>query len=150
MIIYSNYNILQGFLFFRFGTKPALIVSMVIAKAYVHEPSRIRRREKQPVPLDLEKVHKKNGYYDGKIFYSESKVTYTLLLGEEVVVLHFDLSRNALYYKGHHLTHMRPDENTLELLTQFKQCLQDNPKTQKFVKPFEKVVSQIKNTPADE
>lgn len=123
---------------------------MVQAKGYIHEPSRNRRRELKPHPLDLEKVHRKNGYYDGKIFYSESKVTYTLLHAGEVLVLHFDLSRNALYYKGHHLTHMDPKGMTLQLLSQFKQCLVDNPKTQKFVKPFEKVVSQIKNTPDHE
>ena len=105
---------------------------------YIYEPHSHRgRRKKAGTPVDLERIHEKNGHYDGKIFYSATKVTYTFVEGNEVVVLHFDLEKNALFLKGHKITALSDHPQLSVLLVRFKQCLTENPKTKIFVKPFE-------------
>lgn len=116
-------------------------------KEYIYEPSTRRgRRRKISSPLNLARIYKKNGYYDGKIFYSSDKVTYTFLYQDEVIVLHFDLNRNSLFLKGHKITSLDMRDDLEEFLTMFKACLQDNPKTQKFVKPVDAAVSNLCDT----
>ena len=117
---------------------------IMVTKEYIYEPSRRRgRKRKLSTPLNLERIYKKNGSYDGKVFYSADKVTYTFLYEDDVIVLHFDMNRNNLYLKGHKITSLDMRENLEEFLTMFKKSLQDNPKTEKFVKPFDTVVSKL-------
>ena len=114
---------------------------------YIFESERRRgRKKKVTAPRDLDSTHQKNGYYDGKIFYSDDKVTYTFVSEDEVVVLHFDLNRHSLFLKGHKISSLDIRENLQEFLGQFKKCLMDNPHTQKFVKPFDAVVSSLCET----
>lgn len=112
---------------------------------YIDESPRRRGRKRKPTePLDIEQVHQKNGFYDGKIFFSYDKVTYTFVYeGTEVIVLHFDLNKSALFLKGHRLVSLDIHPELQTFLAQFKRCLMDNPKTQKFVKPFDTVVSTL-------
>ena len=111
---------------------------------YIYEPHSHRGRKKNPnKPVDLERLHRRNGHYDGKIFYSVDKVTYTFVHEGDVIALHFDLEKAVLFFKGHKILSLDAHPNLRAFLSRFKQCLTDNPKTAKFVKPYESVLASL-------
>lgn len=111
---------------------------------YISEAATRRGRRKKPgVPLDLERIHQRNGYFDGKIFYAPDRATYTFLYDDQVMVLHFDLSRRALYLKGHKIQSLDDHPQLEQMLSVFKDCLSQNPKTKDFVKFFDECVAAL-------
>lgn len=111
---------------------------------YIFKAQRKRgRKPKNAKPIDLDYIHKKDGYYDGKIFYSYDKVTYTFVDKEEVIVLHFDSTKSSLFLKGHKVLSMDMHPELEYYLSKFKKCLLDNPKTERFVKPFDALISSL-------
>ena len=92
---------------------------------------------------NLEKFFEKDGYYDGKIFCSPSRATYTFICDDEVIVLHLDLDKKALFLKGHKITSRKDHPQLSEFLTRFKKCLQGNPQTKEFVRSYEAIVSSL-------
>src|SRR5262245_5838281 len=86
------------------------------------------------------KLFKKHGIYDGKLFFSPDKVTYTFLRDEELISLHFDKKKRTLFFKGHNMAHMSLDPQQLHDLEQFHQELAKNPKTKNFAPAFEQVL----------
>ena len=88
----------------------------------------------------LEKIFQKHGSYDGKIFCSDSRATYTFIHEDEVIVLHLDLDKKALFLKGHKITSLQDHPRLSEFLSQFKKCLQENPQTKEFVRSYDAIV----------
>ncbi len=88
----------------------------------------------------LEKIFQKHGYYDGKIFYSGSRATYTFIQDDEVIVLHLDLDKKALFLKGHKITSLEDHPRLSQFLGQFRKCLQENPQTKEFVRCYDAIV----------
>jgi hypothetical protein len=99
--------------------------------------------ESQKSRAELERIHEKDGYYDGKLFYSKDRVTYTFVSKGEVISLHLDLLRNALFLKGHRISTFEDHSNLAEFLSRFKKCLLDNAKTKKFVPTYDTIVSGL-------
>jgi hypothetical protein len=113
-------------------------------KQTIYEPLQTEKRQKrQAQPWSLEKVHNQKRYYDGKIFFAADKVTHTFVFEEEVVVIHFDLSRNALFFKGHKIESLEIHPNIKEFLSHFRQLLQENPQTKNFLEPFDEAVNHL-------
>ena len=114
---------------------------------YIFESQRKRSRKKKALkPLDLEYIHQKDGFYDGKIFYSHDKVTHTFVHNDEVIVLHYDLTKNSIFLKGHKIISVDSHPDLEYYLAKFKKCLLDNPKTLKFVRPFDLLLSSLCET----
>lgn len=95
---------------------------------------------------DLEKIFEKDGYYDGKIFYSGTRATYTFIHEDEVISLHLDLEKNAIFFKGHKITSLDTHPNLSDFLGKFRQCILDNPHTQDFIKVYDAVISGLCKT----
>lgn len=111
---------------------------------YIDQTPRRRGRKRKPVrSLAIEEVHQKNGYYDGKVFFSQDRATYTFVYQNEVIVLHFDLTKGQIYFKGHKLTSLDIHPEMLTFLAQFKKSLLDNPKTARFVQPFDTIMTML-------
>ena len=89
-------------------------------------------------PPTLAKAFKKNGLYDGKVFHSEDKVTYTFLTDQEVVSLHFDLKRSSIFYKGHKIENLELTPEQKGQLEQFAKVLQEKPETASFAIEYQK------------
>lgn len=87
-------------------------------------------------PPVLENAFKKDGLYDGKLFHSEDKVTYTFLTDQEVVSLHFDLKSEAIFYKGHKIENLELDPEQRKHLQQFAKVL-EKPETAAFTKAYQ-------------
>ncbi|MBF0104338.1 MAG: hypothetical protein HQM16_03315 [Deltaproteobacteria bacterium] len=118
--------------------------TIVDKQEYIFKSFRKRgRRPKMIKPVDLDYIHQKDGYYDGKIFFSFDKVTYTFVDNEEVVVLHYDSVKNSLFLKGHKIVSLNQHPDLELYLSKFKKCLIENSKTEKFVKPFDAVISSL-------
>lgn len=119
----------------------------MVGKQYISQRSRRAAQRREALSRNnLELAYKKNGYFDGKIFYAPDRVTHTFLDGDDVVVLHFDLNRNSLYFKGHRVTSLKGHDRLSGYLVLFKKCLQDNPRTRKFVRPFDAVMAALSET----
>lgn len=103
-----------------------------------------KKQKKQAQAWSLEKVHNQRRYYDGKIFYAADKVTYTFMFEEEVVVLHFDRDRQALFFKGHRVESLNIHPNISEFLTEFRRLLEENPQTKEFLGSFDVAVGHLK------
>lgn len=88
----------------------------------------------------LEEIFQKHGSYDGKIFCSASRATYTFIHEDEVIVLHLDLDKKTLFLKGHRITSLQDHPRLPEFLGQFKKCLQENPQTKEFVRSYDAIV----------
>lgn len=107
-----------------------------IMKEKVEESVQIRPAPGFAPPI-LAKAFKKNGLYDGKLFHSEDKVTYTFLTDQEVVSLHFDLKSGAIFYKGHKLENFELAPEQKQHLQQFLKVL-EKPETAVFAKAYQK------------
>ncbi len=112
---------------------------------YIPQGGKRRGRKPASEAASVEKVHKKNGYYDGKIFYAADKVTYTFVHDDAVMILHFDLTRQTLFLKGHRVTSLDFHPDLAEFLGRFRKCLDDNVKTKGFIRPFDCLVSSLGN-----
>jgi len=100
-------------------------------------------QEKESGKSDLKHTHKKNGYYDGKIFYDTDRATYTFIFEEEVIVLHFDLNKKSLYFKGRLISSLEIHPELSSFLSDFKRHLQENSKTASFLKIYDQIVSSL-------
>ncbi|MBU0506901.1 MAG: hypothetical protein ABII18_11550 [bacterium] len=104
-----------------------------------------RSRKKQP-PVSLDEIHKKNGYYDGNIFFAQDKATYTFLHENNVTVIHLDALRLSFYLNGHKINSIEDHPDLPDFLAQFKRCLCQNPQTEHLIKPFQTIVAHISET----
>jgi hypothetical protein len=90
------------------------------------------------------KFFKKNGIYDGKLFHSAEKVTYTFLMDrEEIVSLHFDKNRRAIFYKGHSIANIELSSEQMVHLDQFRQEIEKDPSANHFLKEYTEVLNQF-------
>lgn len=94
-------------------------------------------------PGVFSQLFEKNGFYDGKVFFSEAKATFTFLHDDEVMVLHFDLERMALYFNGHCVRALSHHPDMPQFLTDFKKNLLANKRTRKFVSPLDRLLSSL-------
>lgn len=118
----------------------------MLRKAYIYEPRNaqtLRKKHGAGQPLELGKVYKKNGYFDGTVFYAQDKATFTFLDGDEVIVLHLDATRRFLYLKGHKITDPHTHPQLEKYLGMFKDRLRGNAGTKKFVKAFEAALADL-------
>lgn len=83
---------------------------------------------------------KKHGVYDGKMFHTKDKVTYTFVANEEVVSLHFDRSRQTIFYKGHSIFNIELKPEQVGYLEQFREVLEEDPETNNMVHAYNKVL----------
>lgn len=113
---------------------------------YILASAKKRGRKASSDAPNLEKIHKKNGYYDGKIFYSADKVTLTFVHHDEVMVLHLDLNRRSLFLKGHRVMSLDFHPDLAEFLGRFRKCLDDNIKTKGFLPTFDGVVATLSDS----
>lgn len=116
----------------------------MVKQQYIDQTPKRRGRKRKPVrPMALEEVHQKNGYYDGTIFFSNDRATYTFVYLDDVIVLHFDVLKNHIYFKGHKLTSLDVHPEISSFLGQFKKALIDNPKTSRLVHPFDAIMTTL-------
>lgn len=111
-------------------------------KEYIYEPQIPKKKKKSDV-WSLERVHDQKHYYDGKIFYGADRVTYTFVYDDDVVVLHFDVSRQTLFFKGHRVESLAIHPQIREFLSSFKERLLENEQTKEFVESFDVAVKHL-------
>ncbi|HBF12772.1 MAG TPA: hypothetical protein DDW49_05195 [Deltaproteobacteria bacterium] len=85
----------------------------------------------------LGQFYKKKGVYDGKLLHSASKVTYTFVGDNEVISLHFDRDRKAIFYKGHNIENIELSNIQQAHLEKFRQALIKNPGTKDMIGDFD-------------
>jgi hypothetical protein len=90
-------------------------------------------------PTGVSEVFRPKGVYDGKILHSGTKVTYTFLDDAEVISLHFDKTRRAIYYQGHRIDNLKLTEKHIQHVENFRRALEKNPETEGFTSTFTKV-----------
>ena len=83
---------------------------------------------------------KKHGVFDGKMFHSHDKVTYTFVTHSEVISLHFDLLKKTIFYKGHNIAniHLKPEQ--LVHLELFEKELSKSPGLHNFAKSYSQIL----------
>ena len=94
---------------------------------------------------DLENIITKNGYQNGRLFHSKDKATYTVLVDNEVISLHFDFNQRALYLCGRKISSSDAHEQLDRLLTEFTTELKKANQSMEFMISFGSAVSQIKD-----
>lgn len=111
----------------------------------VHEVKGTRRSPKKPfveIPT-IGKLFQPRGVYDGKMFHSAGKVTYTFVDQKEVISLHFDRQRKAIFYKGHNILNIKLTSNQTQHLERFGVELHRDMGTRNFTNAFQKVLSAV-------
>ncbi|MBX7148651.1 hypothetical protein K1X76_06155 [bacterium] len=89
---------------------------------------------------------KKNGHFDGRLFHSMDKVTYTFISqAKEVISLHFDKTRNAIFYKGHNVANTPINAEQWDHLEKFKSAIASSNETKKFIIDITELLNKIKN-----
>lgn len=83
---------------------------------------------------------KKRGVYDGKVFSSDTKVTYTFVSHNEVISLHFDKSRKMLFYNGHSISNIQPSPEIFHHLKTFEKVLHHKDEFSSFAKALTQVL----------
>lgn len=95
-------------------------------------------------PTGLGKLFKRNGVYDGRLFHSMDKVTYTFVDNQEVISLHFDKSKKAIFYKGHNISNVSLNPDQWRHLEIFQATLVEDPKAKDFVEPYKEILQSIR------
>lgn len=104
-------------------------------------PSPNKRGGRRSLPL--ENIYRKNGHFDGKLFHAKDRMTYTFLFQGEVIVLHFDKERRALFLKGHKIADLTGEQDLYDHLKRFKLAMLANPKAEGFVQAFNGVLAEL-------
>lgn len=94
-------------------------------------------------PPALGNIFKKRGEFDGKLFHSSKKATYTFVEQQEVIALHFDKERKSIFYKGHNISNIRLSDVQRQHLELFQKALEKNPKTQPMVSAYKQALKAI-------
>ena len=89
------------------------------------------------------KLFKKDGVLDGKIFHTAEKVTYTFVSNNEVISLHFDRSRQTIFYKGHNINNLSLTPTQISHLELFKKELEKKGDTKIFVDPYKQALEKF-------
>jgi len=89
----------------------------------------------------LGSLFKKHGVYDGRIFCSADKVTYTFVSHKEVISLHFDRARKEIYYQGHNIRNLKLNAKEIQHLKQLKLALGKEATASHFISAFEEVLN---------
>lgn len=76
------------------------------------------------------------GFYDGKVFFTRSKVTYTFVFEKELIVLHFDKAKKSLFFKGHNLENIAFETPLEEHFLRFQEIMGSKPETKKMLSAF--------------
>lgn len=100
------------------------------ARPYVQVPS-------------YEKLFQPHGAYDGKMFHSAGKVTYTFIDKKEVVSLHFDRQRKRIFYKGHNVDNLDLNQARVQHLEKFGSQMQKRPATRSYAGAYLKLLQSI-------
>ncbi|MBI2340711.1 MAG: hypothetical protein HYU99_10185 [Deltaproteobacteria bacterium] len=85
-------------------------------------------------------MFKPHGVYDGKMFYTHDKVTYTFVDNKEVVSLHFDKKRQAIFYRGHNIANLNLTDDQKRHLDRFAEELDKDPQTKSFSPIYSKAL----------
>lgn len=100
--------------------------------------------EQTGVPItSLEETIQRNGYGEGRLFFSTNRATYTLIHHNEVVSIHFDLNKQNLYWQGHKVSHLDEQDCLEELLSLFKRELVIRHAQRELVQAFDATVSKL-------
>ncbi|MCP5464082.1 MAG: hypothetical protein H7A33_03560 [Deltaproteobacteria bacterium] len=91
----------------------------------------------------LENIFSPNGNFDGRLFVSDEKVTYTYIDESEILVWHLDCEKQALYFKGHCLTHFADLESNQAGVSKFKKALFSVERADYFLKTLDKALASI-------
>lgn len=92
---------------------------------------------------ELESIIKAQGYQNGKLFYGNDSATYTFLSDTDVVSLHFDLTRQLLFLKGHKINSCEDHPELMDYLARFKKALLGQSATRKFLTAFDTTVMRL-------
>jgi len=99
----------------------------------------------QPRPYvqipNIDKLFEPHGIYDGKMFYTTDKATYTFVDKKEVVSLHFDKRRQAIFYRGHNIANLNLTDDQKNHLERFSQELEKDPHTRTFAAAYSKALN---------
>ena len=91
----------------------------------------------------LDSVFAKDGVYDGRLFHSRDKMTYTYLNQGEVIALHFDNQRRELFFKGHHITDLGSSAEMREHILRFRAAILQEARAHVFLSAFDIVVAGL-------
>lgn len=93
---------------------------------------------------NINQFYEERGDYDGRIFYSDSKVTYTFLNNHEVISLHYDQNRGEIFFNGHSLSNHTLNIEEIGFLDKFRFALSRDEKTQVLIKNFDQILNSYK------
>lgn len=85
----------------------------------------------------------KNGAFDGKLFLSKDRVTYTFLFENEAIALHLDASKRDVFVRGHRVTHLDPGSQNAIFMQRFCQALASEPKAKDHLQMLNDVLEEI-------
>lgn len=94
----------------------------------------------------LDNIIQKQGYEKGRLFFSKDRATYTFLDQDEVLSLHFDFNRRALFLNGRKILNRKNHPELERLLELFKRELVNHNLSQEFLLVFGAVASQLEKT----
>jgi len=78
-----------------------------------------------------------------RLFFNPQQATCTFLHDDQVVSLHYDLSRRAVFLNGHRVTDAAQYENLPLFLSNFKKALLEHSVGADFIRAYDLQVSEI-------
>jgi hypothetical protein len=112
-----------------------------LEKTSLGERAGVHKRSKRRQSLDS--FFQKNGVYDGKLFFSKDRVTYTFIFETEAVALHLDAAKQALFIRGHRVMSLDGQPQYALFLKRFRHALTAEPKTAALLRVFDSVLETL-------
>ena len=71
------------------------------------------------------------------------RVTFTFVMGEDVGSVHFDRSRQEIFFKGHNIRNMDLEVWQWQVLEKMRDVLKSHPKLRNFTNPYSRLLDKI-------
>lgn len=101
-------------------------------------------KEHYIAPPNYGKLLQRHGVYDDRLFCSRDKVTHTFITEDkEVVSLHFDKTKKAIFYNGRNILHEKLAAEKQHHFEYFREAMSKSEKTHGFLKSFDQVYASF-------
>lgn len=107
-------------------------------------PSGVPTKPEAGIPANKTgKAFELGDFREAKLFISKDRATLTFFLKQEVASIHFDKSRNEIFFKGHNVKNMTLAPEQWQSLQKFSEYLIKENADPEFIQSYQKCLSHI-------
>jgi len=102
-----------------------------------------RQKKQKKLPKEKESPSTVSLPTDSQLVSFGDRITYTFAHGKEIGSIHFDRGRGEIFYKGHNIRNMDPEEWQWQMMEKLRQVLLSDEKGKQFAEAYGRILDKI-------